>query len=326
MNGKAYHHTLYYVWICVSALHRRSELQHRVPEGSRRERGRAMSEMMSQSATYTLETLVPRITTTEENPFAENTHHPSTPAVLDAIDTGQRFRERSVSILCPGCAEVLTRFSHGLPARVARFEHDCEDCEATLQRWAVVAIGTSYEQAPTPPALRERVTEYWDENLWAGIVTGETSPRTREYSRLYTEQAETFGWDWEVTCPLCRTALSELESRRLEYHHWQREPDRGICLCRTCHDAISGKENDTDLDWTAQKLGLRDKHDLQITRLALREQAVADRDELVSLVEAIHQRYNLVQTRARVFSLLSQTLDSQAVLDQVDDSYLLAGL
>jgi hypothetical protein len=129
-----------------------------------------------------------------------------------------------------------------------------------------------------------------------------------------------------VTCPLCRTALSELNAQRLDYHHWQREPDRGVCLCRTCHDAISGQQRDAAVDWEAQELGLRDKHDLQITRLAVREQAVRECASLATLVEHIQTRYNLVQPRTHLFALLSQTLSDGEILTHIHDEYLLAGL
>jgi hypothetical protein len=278
---------------------------------------------MSQSQDR-VERLVPDITADEENPFVEDVRHPTTPVVLEAIDTGREFRERPVSVLCPGCGDILTRHRDGLPLRVARVEEHCETCATTLQRWAAVAIGTAYEQSPSPAQLRGTVTDYWDEHLWAGIMTGEGNPRTREYSRLYTEQAATFGWEWTVSCPLCRTAVVDLAVERLDYHHWSRTPDQGVCLCRPCHDAIDGQETDTDQDWQAQQLGLRDNHGLQLTRLALREQAVAGHDSLSTLVETLHERYNLVHSPGEVYALLSQTLSDQTVLGAVSDGYLLA--
>lgn len=281
---------------------------------------------MSQTNKDRLETLVPHIPTDGENPFTPELRHPATPVVLEAIDTGQEFRERPVSVLCPGCGNVLRRYRDGLPLRIARVAEQCETCATTLQRWAVVAIGTAYEQSSSPARLRQTVTDYWDDHLWAGIVTGETSPRTEEYSQLYNEQAKTFGWDWTVSCPLCRTAVSALEAQRLDYHHWWRDPDQGVCLCRTCHDAIDGQQSDTSLDWQAQELGLRDKHDLQLTRLALREQAVVDHGSLPALVKGIHDRYNLVQSPAVVFALLRQTLADEAVLEYTADEHLWAGL
>ena len=273
-----------------------------------------------------VEQLVPHIPTESENPFAEDLTPPSTPVVLAAVDVGRQFRERPVSIRCPGCGDVLARYPDGLPLRVARFEQACEACETTLHRWAVVAVGTAYEGVHELPALRTTVTDYWERNLWSGITTGDGNARTEEYSRLYDEQAAAFGWDWQVRCPLCRQAVADLGVSRLDYHHWRRNPDQGICLCRTCHDAIGEQQRDADLDWRAQELGLRDKHDLQITRLALREQAVTGYDTLVTLVEHLHERYNLVQSPAHVYALLARTLSDEEVLEAVDDEHLFAGL
>jgi len=279
---------------------------------------------MSRALPDGLAELVPHIPAAGENPFATAVRHPATPVVLEAIDTGDRYREQPASVLCPGCGTVCTRYRDGVPLRVARFEQSCGQCETTLQRWAAVAVGTAHERAPGQAALREVVTDYWERHLWAGIVTGETAPRTREYTDLYTAQATAFGWDWTVTCPLCRRPVAAVERERLEYHHWRRDPDQGVCLCRTCHDALSGQHSDTDLDWTAQELGLRDKHDLQLTRLALREQAVQARGSLSALVEQLHERYNLVQSPAHVFALLSQTLADETIIEHVRDEHLLA--
>lgn len=281
---------------------------------------------MSRTTQERLESLVPQIPADGANPFAENLRHPATPVPLEAVDTGERFSEQPVSTLCPGCSQVLTRYRDGLPLHLAQYEAECERCATSLQRWAVVAIGSAYEQAPAPSVLRETVTQYWEEHLWSGIVTGETSPRTAEYSRLYTQQADSFGWDWDVTCPLCRTAVPELDAQRLDYHHWCRAPDQGICLCRVCHDAINGQRTDDELDWRAQRLGFRDKYDLQLTRLALREQAVVGHESLRTLAESLHTRYNLIQTPAHIYALLSQTLADQTVLEGVSDEHLLAGL
>jgi hypothetical protein len=280
---------------------------------------------MRQPQQRSLKALLPQIDADCENPFADGVRHPTSPVVLETVDTGQELRDRSVSILCPGCSGVVTRYSDGLPARIARFEKDCEDCETLLKRWSVLAVDTAYERAPDPAELRQSVTHYWEQNLWSGIVTGETSPRTREYSELYSAQADAFNWTWEVTCPLCRREHAAIEGS-LDYHHWTRDPDQGVCLCRPCHDALSGQQRDTDLDWAAQQLGLRNKHDLQITRLALRELAVTNCDSLPTLVKRLHSRYNLAQTRAQVIALLSQTLSDMEVLEQVNDEYLLAEL
>lgn len=281
--------------------------------------------MMTQFTTHNLNNLVPEIEPEQHNPFASDVRHPAQPVVLESVDRGRTFSERPVSILCPGCGDVLTQYRSGLPRWLARIQEVCRTCETTLERWALLAIGSAYERSPSETVRREAVTDYWERHLWSGIMTGETSPRTREYSRLYDEQADSFGWTWSVSCPLCRRVLEELEFG-LEYHHWQHDPDQGVCLCRRCHDALSGQECDTDLDWEAQELGLRNKHDLQITRLALREQAVVGFEQLAPLVKRIHSRYNPVQSQAELYALLAQTLAAEAVLEHVDDKHLFAAL
>jgi hypothetical protein len=157
-------------------------------------------------------------------------------------------------------------------------------------------------------------------------MTGESYPRTEEYTQAYIDQARQFGWDWEVTCPLCRRPLSEFGLERFDYHHWYRDPDQGICLCRACHKGISGGGRDEEQDWRAQQLGLKNKHDLQLTRLAIREQVMVEYKTLSDLSDAIVMRYNPTQSRAEVFGLLSQTLIEPTVLDTVRDEYLLAEL
>jgi len=72
-------------------------------------------------------------------------------------------------------------------------------------------------------------------------MTGESYARTKEYTEEYMKQAKQFGWDWEVSCPLCRRSLPEFGIEMFDYHHWHRDPDQGICLCRACHKGISGE-------------------------------------------------------------------------------------
>lgn len=247
-------------------------------------------------------------------------------AVLEAADADTRFQRAPISLLCPGCGSVLTRLHHGLPARIAHANHACETCETTLQRWSVVAIHQAFETAPTPTQLRTLTTDYWDDRLWAGITTGDGSPRTDEYTQAYRAQAEQFEWEWTVRCPLCRRPVDAWEHSRPDYHHWRHDPDQGICLCRSCHAALSGDARDTDQDWTAQKLGLKNKYDLQLTRLALREQAVVAHETLSELVDVLCSRYNLVHDEAEVEALLRQTLRTADVLEAVDDNYLFDSL
>jgi hypothetical protein len=73
-------------------------------------------------------------------------------------------------------------------------------------------------------------------------------------------------------------------------------------------------------------LGLKNKHDLQLTRLAIREQIIIKHEILADLADTIVNRYNPTQSRAEVFGLLSQTLTAPAVLNTVRDKFLLTEL
>jgi hypothetical protein len=278
---------------------------------------------MSRQQLSRLEEVLPTITT-KENPFGQESNCSARPVVLETGEKNDCLTQRPVSILCPGCGDIVARYRDGLPTRVAHFDEECQACETGLHRWSAVVIVTALEASPTLEQLRSITTTYWDRNLWEGIMTGESYPRTKEYTQAYMDQARQFGWDWEVTCPLCRRPLSEFSLDRFDYHHWYRDPDQGICLCRACHKGISGDGRDGDQDWRAQQLGLKNKHDLQLTRLAIREQVVADHETVKDLADVIVERYNPTQSRAEVFGLLSQTLTTPAVLDTVCDEYLLA--
>ncbi|MFC7060013.1 hypothetical protein [Halovenus salina] len=71
---------------------------------------------------------------------------------------------------------------------------------------------------------------------------------------------------------------------------------------------------------------LKNKHDLLLTRLAIREQVVSDHETLEGLVETVVSRYNSTMNRIELFALLSQTLTTSVVLDTVEDEWLLAAL
>lgn len=276
-----------------------------------------------------IEQLLPEIVPTEvkaeTNPYTE-IPHPARPVVVTTAAGTNRYRIQPMSLLCPGCGAVQDRYGAGLPARLSRLDLECPTCDTTLQRWSSVAISTVYEAAPPLKLLREVTTDYWDESLWTGITTGNGNPRTEEFTQQYTNQAETFGWNWTVRCPLCRRELTELERSRLDYHHWRYEPDQGVCICRICHTAISADQCDAALDWKAQQLGLQNHHDLQLARLALREQAIAGFASLTPLVDRLHSRYNPVQSLAELYALLAQTLTDPAILEHLYDEHLLTGL
>lgn len=272
-----------------------------------------------------IEELLPSIGT-RENPFGDESKCSAGPVVLEAGEETQRLTQSPVSVLCPGCSGVVTRYRNGLPSRVAYFDQDCHKCETGLRRWSSAAIVTALEASPTQDQLESLTTSYWDRRLWKGIMTGESHPRTNEYTQAYLDQAKQFGWDWEVTCPLCRRPVSKFSVDTIDYHHWSRDPDQGICLCRACHKGISGGGHDAEQDWRAQQVGLKNKHDLQLTRLAIREQVMSNHEALVDLVDVIVSRYNPTMSRPEVFALLSQTLTAPAVLDTVRDEYLLSKL
>ncbi|MFC7060009.1 hypothetical protein [Halovenus salina] len=271
------------------------------------------------------EGVLPSITA-RQNPFGESSSCSVEPVVLEAAEEDEVLQQRPVSILCSGCGDVITRYRDGIPSRLAHFEEECQTCETGLQRWSAVAIVTSLETAPSVEQLESVTTGYWDRHLWTGIMTGESYPRTEEYTEEYTKQAKQFGWEWKVRCPLCRRSLPEFGIEMFDYHHWHRDPDQGICLCRACHKGITGEGRDGTQDWRAQQLGLKNKHDLQLTRLAIREQVVSDHETLEGLVETVVSRYNSTMNRMELFALLSQTLTTSVVLDTVEDEWLLAAL
>ena len=229
-------------------------------------------------------------------------------AVLEAAEGRPRYREVPVSVVCPGCGGVLERYPHGLPARVAYFAESCPECEVQLRRWGSIVIDTVFETAPSLDALEEVTTSRWKERIWSGVTTGDDYARTAEYSSAFEEQAEAFDWEWELRCPLCRQSSEEWSTSRLDYHHWSRRPDRGVCLCRSCHTAVTGGERDRDVDWAAQEVGLKNRYDVQVLRLAIIEQAVAEHGSAEGLAERVCERYNVIQSASAVESMLRQVV------------------
>ena len=177
-----------------------------------------MVTVMSRQQQVEFEEVLPSITG-RKNPFAEGSLCSGEPVVLEAAEGNELLQNRPVSIVCPGCGDVTTRYRDGIPSRLAHFEQECHKCETGLQRWSVVAIVTSLETALTEDQLKSVTTGYWDRHLWEGIMTGESYPRTEEYTEEYIKQAKQFGWEWEVTCPLCRRPVSEFGVEMLDYHH-----------------------------------------------------------------------------------------------------------
>lgn len=76
---------------------------------------------------------------------------------------------------------------------------------------------------------------------------------------------------------------------------------------------------DRDQDWIAQRAGFKNKHDVQIARLAVQEQAVADHDSLEGLSTVLKTRYNPFQEQPVIESILGQLCEDEAVWDHVVD-------
>jgi len=104
----------------------------------------------------------------------------------------------------------------------------------------------------------------------------------------------------------------------LDYHHWQKEPDVGICLCRSCNDDINGGACDTNVDWQARKLGLNNKHNLQILKLAAREHVAEPAPSLDTFATRLVERYNLIQTTAAVRTIIEQARESDEIQSVID--------
>ena len=254
---------------------------------------------------------------TETERFALSPSEPGPSAyVVEEIETAGIFRDEPVSILCPGCGEVVEKFPHGLPAVIRRFTAQCSQC-GHLKRWSAVTIATAYVEYVSLDDLERVVTHYWEQRMWGGIETGGKHPRTREYCTLFDEQAADFGWDWRLSCPLCRRTLAEIGSRYFDFHHWR--PDAGVCICRECHDVIGRQERDATVDWRAQELGLLDKHDVQIARLTARDVVVAGADSLESVIHRLIDRYRIPYSERELECLLTQTLGDSAMREQILD-------
>lgn len=247
--------------------------------------------------------------------------------MVEAIENDPILCETPTAVMCPGCGTQVAAYPTGLPRYVSHFTACCAQCDIDpLERWSVVALDASAADVIPVEWLAAWTQSYWDRHLWTGIETAENCPRTDEFTQKYNDRANAYGWDWQVRCPLCRRPVAEIEQSRLDYHHWRDQPDRGICLCRQCHDVIMMAESDTECDWLARQLELRNKHDLQLARLGLRELLVHPYDTLDSLAHTLVTRYNCIQPRVEVVAILRQTLSDETLVDTLYDETLAAGL
>jgi len=239
--------------------------------------------------------------------------------VLEDIEQGEQLRDSPVLILCPNCGTEVDQYPDGIPPYLSWFKCACKSCNVGLRRWCAVAVDAKYGDMVSVEELSNLVQSYWNRHLWGGITTAEDCPRTREFTKCYSTRAEEFGWDWDPACPLCRQSLDAIGIDWMDYHHWQREPDQGICLCRPCHDAINNEATDIDVDWEARTLGLRNKHDLQILRLAAREHLVEPASSIETFAVRLADRYNLIQSPQTVMAIIEQGVQSDEIRELLDD-------
>jgi len=182
------------------------------------------------------------------------------------------------------------------------------------------------------PKLTEMTQAYWNKWLWSGITNYKGQPRNDEHAERLRQKASEFGWDWEVSCPLCRRDETELKEHvdnfrgSLDYHHWSTNPDQGITLCRECHDIIGFDSYDNQVEERASDWGFRSRNDLQVIRLTLREAIATDQPFRPEIADQIVTRYNLIQSTEEVRELLSTVLRDSDYLDRFVDKSLSDGL
>ena len=263
---------------------------------------------------------------TEQRPYGDRAH------VLSQTDERSTLQDIPVAICCPNCGEAVTLYERGLPDIVPYFDTSCAQCEVDLRSWCAVGVDAAYLQVVEPSTLTTMVQRFWDDWLWSGITNSKDEPRNDEYTNRLATKAAAFGWDWEVTCPLCRRTRTELEcdsaiaGGNLDYHHWSQNPDQGICLCRECHDIIGFDTYDTELEERAESWGFDSRHDLQIIRVALRD-AIATGQPIASWRAAeLVNRYNLPQSPVRIRELIRAISTSDELRDAFIDDRLAAGI
>ncbi len=267
-----------------------------------------------------------RTRATEYRPYGDRAH------VLSQAEDYSALTETPVAVCCPNCGEAVTLYERGVPDVVPHFDVACEQCGVDLRAWCAVAVDAAYLQIVEPSTLTEMVQQYWNNWIWGGITNSKGEPRNDEYTNLLETKAAAFGWNWEITCPLCRRSLTDLgrtsaiADGNLDYHHWSHDPDRGVCLCRECHDIIGFDTYDTKLEERAESWGFDSRHDLQIIRLALRDAAATGRPVGPRCATELIERYNLPQSTERVEELLRAVSRQEDLQELFIDERLVAGL
>jgi hypothetical protein len=284
---------------------------------------------MTQTASTTdLDNLVDTtaLTHSTEQPYGDRAQ------VLSQADEQSPLLDVPVAICCPNCSEAVTLYERGLPGVVPYFDTACTQCDIDLRTWCAVGVDAAYLQIVEPATLTAMIQHFWDDWLWSGITNSKGEPRTDEYTERFATKTAAFGWDWEVTCPLCRRTRTDLErdsalvGGNLDYHHWSHDPDQGVCLCRECHNIIGFDTYDTELEERAAAWGFDSRHDLQVIRLALRDAAVTGRPVGTRPATALVNRYNLLQSPDRVRQLLRSISNDRTLRERFLDKRLVAGI
>ncbi|WP_336339409.1 hypothetical protein [Haloarcula brevis] len=266
------------------------------------------------------------LTHSAEQPYGDHAQ------VLSQVDDQSALLDVPVAICCPNCGEVVTLYERGLPSDVPYFDTACTQCDVDLRTWCAVGVDAAYLQIVEPEPLTTMVQQFWDEWLWSGITNSKGEPRTDEYTERFATKTVAFGWDWEVTCPLCRRTRTDLErdsalvGGNLDYHHWSDNPDQGVCLCRECHDIIGFDTYDTELEERAESWGFDSRHDLQVIRLALRDAAVTGRPVGTRSATALVDRYNLLHSPECVRQLLGSISTDESLRERFLDKRIVAGI
>ena len=284
--------------------------------------------MTGRSPTETLDALVktPVYEQPTKRPYGDRAQ------VLSDIDSQSGLLDTPVAICCPNCGGEVALFERGLPSVVPHFDTACTRCQVDLRTWCAVGVDAAYLQIVEPATLTKMVQQFWDGWLWSGITNSKNEPRTDEYTERFAEKTTAFGWNWEVTCPLCRRTRTELDADgalvggNLDYHHWSHDPDQGICLCRECHNIIGFDTYDTELEERAASWGFDSRHDLQVIRLALRDAAVTGRPVGTRPATALVDRYNLLHSPDRVRQLLERISTNETLRELFLDKRLVAGI
>lgn len=264
--------------------------------------------------------------TADTDPYGDRAH------VLAVTDDTSILRSTPAVILCPNCGDIVETYKQGLPRIIPQFDTGCTTCQVELRRWCVVAVDAAYRELVEPPMLTAMTQAYWDKWLWAGITNYKNQPRNDEYTNRLSTKASEFGWSWELTCPLCRRGISQLNQKirdvhdSLDYHHWSTNPDQGITLCRECHDIIGFDDYDNQVEKRAHEWGFRSRNDLQVVRLALREAIATDRPVRLEMAANLVNRYNLIQSPDEVRELLKVVLRDSDLSDRFIDDSLYDGL